>query len=123
MENKPIPFKGRSLAFTAALVFTFIIATFSINIDFTEFSQRNEINIPTWYFYLIFLVDLVMIAGLVLIYFYRKIGVYAFPLAVFVHFLAHNYYLSSFLYFDLFLLFLYFCLILVAVVPRWQFYK
>lgn len=123
MENKPTTFKGRSLAFTAALIFTFIIATFSINIDFAGFSQRAEINIPTWYFYLIFFIDFIMVASLALIYFYRKIGVYAFPLAVFVHFLANNYYLSSFLYFDLFLLFLYFCLILVAVVPRWPFYK
>ena len=123
MENKPTTFKGRSLAFTAALVFTFIIATLSINIDITEFSQRHEIHIPTWYFYLIFFVDAVMVVSLLLIYFYRKLGVFAFPLAVFAHFLAHTYYLSSFLYFDLFLLFLYFSLILVAVIPRWSFYK
>lgn len=123
MENRTTEkYIGKSSSFIFALVFTFIISTFIVNIDFTEFAQRKEIFIPNWFFFIIFTIDLCIIGSLVLIYFYRKLGVYLFPIAVFLHFFFHNFYLSSFLYFDLFLLFLYF-LILLVVIPRWPFFK
>ena len=121
-NNKP-EYRGRSTAFIFALVFTFIISTISLNFDITAYYQRNEIEIPTWFFGLIFLIDLAIVASLGLIYFYRKIGVYLFPIAVLLHFILQNYYLSSFLYFDIFMLFLFFLLILMAVIPRWPNFK
>ena len=86
-------------------------------------AQRNENGIPGWYFYLIFSVDVLMIISQILIFFYRKVGIYLFPVAVFTHFLLHNFYLSSFLYFDLMLLFFYFAIILFMTIPRWKYFK
>lgn len=113
----------KSLSFIVSLVVVFFMSTFSINLDISQFVQRQEIHIPDWYFYLIFLVDIIMLVSLVLIYFYRKIGVYTFPVAVFLHFFLHNFYLSTFLYFDIFTLFLYFSLVLLTTIPRWNSFK
>lgn len=122
-ENNKPAYIGKSTAFIFALVLPFIISTITLNFDVTAFYQRNEIEIPTWFFVIIFLIDFAIVASLGLIYFYRKIGVYIFPIAVSLHFILHNYYLSSFLYFDILMLFLFFLLILMAVIPRWPNFK
>lgn len=113
----------KSLGFISSLVFVFFLSTFSINLDISQFVQRDEINIPSWYFYIIFIIDIIMIASIFLIFFYRKIGVFAFPLAVLIHFLLHNFYLSTFLYFDILVLFFYSLLVLLTTIPRWQSFK
>ena len=113
----------KSTGFILALVFTFVVSTVVFNLDGVEFVQRREVNIPSGYFYLIFAVDILWVVSLVLIYLYRKLGVFLFTLAVAVHFLLNSYFLSSFLYFDVFILFLYFSLVLLVTVPRWQAFK
>ncbi len=110
---------GFLLSLAALLLFTLM----GIGIDYDEFLQKDEINIPNFYFLLIFFVDFLMIVGLALIYFYRKIGVFLFPIAVVLHFMTHNYYLSTFLYTDVTNLFLYISIGLLAIIPKWQFFK
>lgn len=110
---------GFILSLAALLVFSLMGA----GIDTDEFLQRKELNIPDDYFYLIFGVDLLMILGLILIFFYRKVGVFLFPLAVLTHYLLHNYYLSTFLYTDVTNLFLFISVGLVAFIPKWKFFK
>lgn len=105
------------------LIVVFIISSISFNFDITEFVERKEINIPDWYFYLLFLVDALFIASLVLIFFYRKVGVFLYPLTIFAHFVFNNYYLNSFLYFDIFIMFMYFSVILFSVIPNWEKFK
>lgn len=123
MKKTSQKYPERTTWFIGALIFIFIFSTFSFNIDYTEMAQRNENGIPGWYFYLIFSVDVLMIISQILIFFYRKVGIYLFPVAVFTHFLLHNFYLSSFLYFDLMLLFFYFAIILFMTIPRWKYFK
>jgi len=124
MENTtPETYIGKSKGFIFALVFTLITSTFTMNIDVTEFAQRQQIHIPSWYFFVIFAIDILTVSSLALIFFYRKLGAYLFPISIFIHFLLHNFFLSSFLYFDLFSLFLYFALVLIVVIPRWNFFK
>ncbi len=113
----------RNLWFVLALIFVLLFSTGSINFDVTGFIQREEIRIPNWYFYLIFSIDLLTVLSLLLIFFYRKVGVVIFPLAVFMHFLMQNFYLSNIMYFDLFQLFLYFGLILFLAIPRWKYFS
>ena len=110
---------GFILSLAALLVFSLMGA----GIDTDEFLQRKELNIPDDYFYLIFGVDLLMILGLILIFFYRKIGVFLFPIAVLTHYMLHNYYLSTFLYTDVTNLFLFISVGLVAFIPKWKFFK
>ena len=57
------------------------------------------------------------------IYFYRKIGVILFPVAILFHFYLHEFYLSTMLYSDLFTLFSYVALGLLAIIPKWNFFK
>ena len=110
---------GFILSLAALLVFSLMGA----GIDTDEFLQRKELNIPDDYFYLIFGVDLLMILGLILIFFYRKVGVFLFPIAVLTHYMLHNYYLSTFLYTDVTNLFLFISVGLVAFIPNWKFFK
>ena len=110
---------GFILSLAALLLFTLM----GIGIDSDEYVQQNDLNIPGFYFILIFLIDLLMIVGLILIFFYRKIGVYLFPAAVVLHFFLHNFYLSTFLYTDVTNLFIFISVGLLAFIPKWQFFK
>ena len=110
---------GFILSLAALLLFTMM----GIGIDYDEYLQQNDLNIPAFYFILIFLIDLLMIIGLILIFFYRKMGVYMFPAAVVLHFFLHNFYLSTFLYTDVTNLFIFISVGLLAFIPKWQFFK
>lgn len=113
----------KDLSFVLALCALLLFTMMGVGIDFDEFSQHLDINIPTGYFYFIFLVDALSIASLVGIYFYRKLAVYLFPAFVAIHFLSHSYFLSTFLYTDVTNMFLYISLGLFVIIPKWQFFK
>ena len=115
------PKKG--LGFILALAALMLFTLMGVGLDFDEYLQHETLNIPFGYFYFIFSVDILMIAGIVLMYFYRKIGIFLFPIAVVLHFMMHNYYLSTFLYTDVTNLFLYISVGLLAIIPKWQFFK
>lgn len=113
----------KDIGFILSLCALLLFSLMGIGIDADEYLQRAELNIPGDYFFLIFGVDLLMITGIALIFFYRKIGVFLFPIAVLAHYLLHNYYLSTFLYTDVTNLFLYVSIGLLAFIPKWQFFK
>lgn len=100
-----------------------LCAALSINTDLAEFAQHREIQIPRWFFWMIFAVDTAIVGSILCILLYRKIAVVAIPILVLVHFLLHHFYLSTMLYSDLNLLFVYFAAGLLAVIPRWQYFK
>ncbi len=110
---------GFILSLGALLLFTLM----GIGIDTDEYLQRVELYIPGNYFLLIFGVDLLMIIGLILIFFYRKVGIFLFPAAVLLHYILHNYYLSTFLYTDVTNMFLFVSVGLLAFIPKWKFFK
>lgn len=103
------------------IIFGLIILVYllSINTDLAEFSQHRLINIPSGFFYYTLGLDVLVILSWLLILFYRKIGVILFPIFVMVHFSLHNYFLSTYLYSDITVLFLYIGLGLFAIIPRW----
>ena len=113
----------KDMGFILSLGALLLFSLMGIGIDTDEFLQRVELNIPDNYFILIFGVDLLMILGIVLIFFYRKVGVFLFPMAVLTHYVLHNYYLSTFLYTDVTNLFLFVSVGLLAFIPKWQFFK
>ena len=115
------PKKG--LGFILALASLMLFTLMGVGLDSDEFLQHETLNIPTGYFYFIFSVDAAMILGIILIYFYRKIGVFLFPVALVLHFFMHNYYLSTFLYSDVTNLFLFIGFGLLAIIPKWKFFK
>lgn len=110
---------GFKLSLAALLLFTLM----GVGIDYDEFLQREDLNIPSFYFMLIFTVDLLMVIGLILIYMYRKIGIFLFPIALFTHFLLHSFYLSTFLYTDVTNLFLFISVGLLAFIPKYKFFR
>ncbi|PZU84556.1 MAG: hypothetical protein DI529_11145 [Chryseobacterium sp.] len=107
------------------IIFGLIILVYllSINTDLAEFSQHNAINIPSGFFYYTLGVDILVIISWILILFYRKAGVILFPFVVLIHFSLHNYFLSTYLYSDITVLFLYIGLGLLAIIPRWNILK
>lgn len=125
MENnyfkEESPKKGT--LFIVALVAMLLFAIMSLGIDVDEFLQFQGKDIPTWYFYLIFGVDVLIVLSVILIYFYRKIGIIIFPIASLAHFFFHLYYLDTFLYSDVTSLFLFVGIGLLAIIPKWQFFK
>lgn len=110
---------GFILALASLLLFTVM----GMGIDIDEYLQHEYLNIPRWYFYVIFTIDALMIISLVMMFFYRKIGMFAFPILLVFHFLMHNYYLSTFLYTDVTNLFLFTGFGMLAIIPKWKFFK
>lgn len=117
--NEPKKTRGFYITIGILVIFTLM----GLGIDVDEFSQHESINIPTWYFYLIFGVDVLALLGLFLIVLFRKTGVFLFPLAVVTHFILHQFYLSTFLYTDVTNLFLYVGLGLLMIIPKWTYFK
>lgn len=107
------------------LIFGLILLVFflSFNTDMEEYKLHKQINIPQGFFYYTFGVDILVVISWLLIIFFRKLGVILFPLFVAVHFSLHNYFLSTFLYSDVTVLFLFIGLGLLAVIPRWNVLK
>lgn len=110
---------GFVLAFAALMLFTVM----GLGIDVDEYLQHEYLDIPRWYFYVIFSVDALMMIGLVLMFFYRKAGIIMFPALLVLHFFMHNYYLSTFLYTDVTNLFLFTGFGMLAIIPKWKFFK
>ncbi|MFY1047725.1 hypothetical protein [Chryseobacterium sp. GP-SGM7] len=110
---------GFILALASLLLFTFM----GIGLDFDEYLQHEGLNIPQGYFYLIFSVDILMILGIVLMFFYKKLGIVLFPAMLLLHFFMHNYYLSTFLYSDVTNLFLFTGFGMLAIIPKWKFFR
>ena len=115
------PKKGWGFILTLAVLLLFTGMGFGIDLD--EFLQQEILNIPVWYFYVIFGIDFLMAISLVLMYFYRKLGLFAFPAFLVLHFFMHNYYLSTFLYTDVTNLFLFTGFGMLAIIPKWKFFK
>ena len=114
---------AKTTSFYAAIIILSLLSVLSMGVDVTEYNQHKDINIPIDFSYLILGIDFLIILSIIAIYFYRKIGVFAFPLLVFIHFYLHQYYLSTLLYADIFNLFAFVGLGLLAIIPKWNFYK
>lgn len=117
------PEKG--MGFIAALVGMLIFFIMGAGIDVDQFLQQREqaLAIPDWYFYIIFGIDVLIVLSIILIYFYRKAGIILFPLVTLLHFFSHQYFLSTFLYSDVMSLFVFVGIALLAIIPKWQFFK
>ena len=115
------PKKGTGFILTAVALLLFTIMGLGIDVD--EYLQHEYLNIPGWYFYMIFTIDVLMMISLVLMFFYKKIGIFAFPVLLVLHFFMHNYYLSTFLYTDVTNLFIFTGFGMLAIIPKWKFFK
>lgn len=114
---------GRGRFFYIALGLMFFVFLLSLNTDLAHFSERKDTGVPDGFFWMIFTVDACIVLSLVLIYLYRKPGAVLFPCFVLAHFFLHNFYLSTTLFSDLNLLFVYFAAGLLVIIPRWSVFK
>ena len=114
---------NKTASFYSAIIVLTLFLLFSFGIDLTEYDQHVDINIPTWFSYLVITIDVLMLLSIFIIFFYRKIGVYAYPLLITSHLFLHEFYLSTLLYADLFNLFVFIGLGLLAIIPKWRFFK
>ena len=115
--------KKRGTLLIVALVLMLAAAFMGFGIDLDQFAQHAELQIPGWYFYLIFFVDLLVVISVILIFFFRRIGVFLFPAAILLHFFFHLYFLNTFVYSDLLALFFISSFALLAIIPKWKFFK
>jgi hypothetical protein len=118
-DNEPKKTTSFYVALGALALFTLM----GLGIDGDEFLQRNLLQIPSWYFYFIFLVDALAIFSILGISFFRKIAIYLFPFFVALHFYLHQFYLETFLYTDVTNLFLYIAVGLLVIIPKWKYFK
>ncbi|AZI22293.1 hypothetical protein EIH07_04150 [Chryseobacterium taklimakanense] len=127
MENEY--FKGetpeKGMGFICSLIGLLIFTVMGIGIDVDQYLQSTEkdIAIPQWYFFIIFMIDAVILLSILLIYFYRKAGAIIYPLATIAHFMVHMYFLDTFLYSDVTALFVFTGVALLAIIPKWQFFR
>ncbi len=113
----------KTTGFYIALVILLVCIGISVNTDLAQFSQHEDVQIPIWFFYVIFGLDILMVASVVLIYFYRKLGIYLLPVAASVHMIMNSFYLSVIRYSDLNILFAFFVAALFVTIPRWKYFK
>lgn len=113
----------KSISLIVGIVLMVLCFILSINTDLAKFTDYKNLNIPLWFFYIIFSIDFFIIISLVLVLFYRKLGVFGLPLFVFLHFILNVYYLNLTLYADLFFLFIFFCAGLFSIIPRWKYFQ
>ena len=127
MENEyfkeETPEKG--MGFICSLIGLLIFTVMGIGIDVDQYLQSTEkdIVIPQWYFFIIFMIDAVILLSIVLIYLYKKTGAIIYPLATIAHFMVHMYFLDTFLYSDVTALFVFTGIALLAIIPKWQFFR
>ncbi len=113
----------KTKGFYIALSLVALAFLFSINTDLQFLSQSDEVHIPVAFLWIIFVIDILVLLMIALMMMFRKAGVILYPFLVLLHFLLHNFYLSTFLYFDLNALFFYFVVGLFVVIPRWKYFK
>jgi uncharacterized membrane protein len=94
-----------------------------LNTDLAQYSEHKETGVPSWFIAVVFGVDICIILALMLVLFYKKIGVFSFPIFVMVHHLLYEFYLSTTLLSGLHLLFVFLTVGLLVIIPRWKFYK
>jgi hypothetical protein len=113
----------KTISFYFALVLTFILFLLMLNTDLAHYSQHENTRVPFWFVNLLIGLDIVIVLSLVFIYFYKKIGVFLFPISVFIHHLLYEFYLSTTLLAGLHLLFVFLTAGLLVIIPRWKFFK
>lgn len=124
MENQYFgKVEKRSKSFYFVFLLTLVFFVLMVNSDMAHYSQHLQTGVPSWFITLIFVVDIAILVSIVLIFFYKKIGVFAFPLFVMAHHLLYEFYLSTTLIAGLHLLFVYVSLGLLVVIPRWKSFK
>ena len=94
-----------------------------LNTDMAQYSQHHETGVPSWFISVLFGVDAIILVSLILVYFFKKIGVYLLPLFVMVHHLLYEFYLSTTLLAGLHLLFVFLTAGLLVIIPRWKLFK
>lgn len=122
-EQSPETTIKRTRSFYIALIIMLLPFILSVNTDLAHFAEHHDTGVPAGFFWIIFIVDFLILLCMVLIYFYKKAGVVLLPFAVLLHFLLHNFYLSTTLYADMFLLFVYCGAGLAVIIPRWKAFR
>lgn len=122
-EQHPEATFKKSLSLYIVLILMLIPFILSVNTDLAHFSQHTDTGVPKEFLWIIFTVDFLVLLCMVLIYFYRKVGAILLPVAVMMHFLLHDFYLSTTLYADLFLLFVYCGAGLAVIIPKWKIFR
>lgn len=112
---------SKGLYLSMAMLALFTLMGFGIDLD--EYNNRTSLQIPDWYFYIIFTVDVLAFLSVVAMTFFKKVAVFTFPLFVILHFFLHQFYLSTFLYTDVTNIFLFVGLGLFMIIPKWKFFN
>jgi hypothetical protein len=113
----------KSKSFYFAIILTLVLYLLMLNTDLAQYSEHKETGVPSWFIAVVFGVDICIILALMLVLFYKKIGVFSFPIFVMVHHLLYEFYLSTTLLSGLHLLFVFLTVGLLVIIPRWKFYK
>lgn len=119
-KNNNLSKPKKDTLFWIAIVSIFIFTIMSMGTDIDQYSQRKDLNIPDWYFYIVMVVNGAILLSVFLMYCMKKMGIFLFPIAVLVHFITHIYYLSTMLYTDVTSLFLFVSVGLLYFIPVWK---
>lgn len=113
----------RTPAFYIAMLLILLLFILMLNTDLAQFSQHKDTGVPAWFFDVVFPVDFVILASVILMLLYRRIGVYIFPVFVLLHHVLYEFYLSTTLLSGLHLLFVFIGAGLLVIIPRWKYYR
>jgi len=90
---------------------------------FKEFFNAEDLTMPTWYPYATIALGLLALIGIILIYFYRKIGAYITAFSLFISVTMQPQFMPDGTLFSLFTLFVFIGYGLSIIIPHWKDFK
>jgi len=87
---------------------------------FKEYFHLEDSVMPTWYPNVTLGLGILSLIGIVLVYFYKKIGVYLTALALFISIIIQPEFMPDGTLYSMFTLFVFIGYGLAVIIPRWK---
>lgn len=87
---------------------------------FKEFFHLDDLKMPSWYPMATLILGLIALVGVILVFFYKKIGVYLTILALFISIVMQPQFMPDGTLYSMFTLFVFIGYGLAVIIPHWN---
>ncbi|MFV0305388.1 MAG: hypothetical protein ACK5IC_07925 [Moheibacter sp.] len=90
---------------------------------FREYFELDDLQMPTWYPIATLALGVLSLLGVIMVYFYRKIGVYLTIASLFLAIIMQPTFMPDGTLYSMFTLFVFIGYGLAVIIPRWAYFK
>lgn len=126
MKNKTIWFRGMivlMIILIGGVLFRGYLLWSTNDFLFKEYFHDDEITMPTWYPMATIVLGLIALLGIIMVNFYRKIGVYLVIISLFISVAMQPQFMPDGTLYSLFSLFVFIGYGLSIIIPHWKEFK